>query len=65
MDKAPRDPLAEFLAKRREVHRQRMVAELLERFKLAKGREPVTVEEIRAFIAEELAAARDLKEGDE
>jgi hypothetical protein len=55
------DPLADFLAKRRQAHRQRMIAELFERFRMARGREPVSVEEIRAFIAEEAAAARDLK----
>jgi hypothetical protein len=65
MGEKSNDPLADFLAKRREVHRQRMAAELLERFRMAKGRGPVTIEEIRAFIAEEVAAARNLKKGEE
>jgi hypothetical protein len=63
MDEKSGDPLAEFLAKRREAHRQRMIEELLERFRMAMGREPASPGEIRAFIAKELAAARAAKKG--
>jgi hypothetical protein len=57
------DLLADFLARRREAHRQRIVAELIERFEKAKGRGSGSVEEIRAFIAEEVAAARRIAMG--
>jgi hypothetical protein len=63
MDKAPRDPLADLLAKRREAHRQRMLGELLERFKRGKGRAPISVEEIRDFIARERAADLNTEKG--
>jgi hypothetical protein len=49
------DPLADFFARRREAHRQPIAEELLQRFLMAKGRGPVSVEEIRAFIATALA----------
>lgn len=64
MDENTNDLLADFLTKRREAQRQCLVDELLKRFELAKGRGPVSVEELRAFIAAELAAARGIKEGD-
>ena len=55
--------LSDLLAKRRDAGRQRMAEELLARFIKVKGRGPASPEEIKAFLAKELAARRRIQKG--